>query len=281
MHYEISCDMGQTWVRNAGPGREEPRPIVWFSCGAASAVAARLAVESYPDAVIAYCDTRKFEHPDNERFMREVSVWVGRPITLLRSVRYSDIYDVFDRTGWLVGPSGARCTLELKKRVRRAYQIVGDIHIFGHTADEQARIDRFEKNEPDIDCEWILADRGVSKADCYAAVQAAGIALPMMYRLGYNNNNCIGCVKGQAGYWNKIRQDFPDHFDRMARQERKMGVAINKSRAGGVRRRVFLDELDPNAGRDVPMPPIDCGVLCDRLPDELIGIHEPALTHGP
>ena len=23
-----------------------------------------------------------------------------------------------------------------------------------------------------------------------------GIEIPVMYRLGYNNNNCVGCVKG-------------------------------------------------------------------------------------
>jgi hypothetical protein len=84
-----------------------------------------------------------------------------------------------------------------------------------------------------------------------------------MYKLGYNNNNCIGCVKGQAGYWNKIRVDFPEAFAKMAAQERKMNVAINKTYAGdGLRKRVFLDELDPAAGRGVKQPDIECGVLC-------------------
>ena len=31
-----------------------------------------------------------------------------------------------------------------------------------------------------------------------------------MYDLGYPNNNCIGCIKGGMGYWNRIRKDFPD-----------------------------------------------------------------------
>ena len=49
-----------------------------------------------------------------------------------------------------------------------------------------------------------------------------------MYKLGYNNNNCIGCVKGGIGYWNKIRVDFPAEFDRMAELERKIGHAVLK-----------------------------------------------------
>lgn len=201
------------------------RVLVWFSCGAASAVAAKMAVD-----------------------------------------KYEDIFDVFEKTGWLIGVGGARCTTELKKNVRKQYQREGDLHIFGLTSDEQARIDRFEDQNNDIDVEWILANNDINKNKCYRIIQQAGIDLPEMYKLGYNNNNCIGCVKGQAGYWNKIRVDFPEAFDRMALLERKMNVAINKTYKtidGKKKRfRVFLDELDPSAGRDVPMPDIDCGALC-------------------
>ena len=247
------------------------RVLVWFSCGAASAVAAKMAVDKYGDRCeVLYCDTLAYEHPDNPRFMADVSRWIGKEIKLLKSDKYKDIFDVFTRTGWLIGVGGARCTTELKKNVRKAYQRDGDIQVFGLTSDEQKRIDRFEDENPDTICEWILADNNVSKKDCYRILQETGIDLPTMYKLGYNNNNCIGCVKGQAGYWNKIRVDFPDAFDRMAKLERQMNVAINKTYAGdGKRKRVFLDELDPNAGRGVPMPDIDCGVLCIR-PDEKI-----------
>jgi len=239
------------------------RKLVWFSCGAASAVAAKIAVEKYPDCEILYCDTFAFEHEDNLRFLNDVQKWLGKEIKILKSEKYSDIYDVFNKTGWLIGVGGARCTTELKKNVRKKYQQEGDLHIFGLTHDEQQRIDRFEDNNPELDLEWVLQENGIDKAKCYRIIKEAGIELPAMYLLGYNNNNCIGCVKGQSGYWNKIRVDFPEMFDRMAKQERKMNVAINKSYAGdGKRKRVFLDELDPKAGRDVPLPDIECGVLC-------------------
>jgi len=237
------------------------RTLVWFSCGAASAVAAKMAVEKYPDCEVLYCDTLAYEHPDNMRFLNDVAKWLGKEIKLLKSRKYIDIFDVFDKTGWLIGKDGARCTKELKKEVRKDYQREGDIHIFGLTADEEERIERFEDQNNDIQVDWILSK--TTKRDCYRIIQQAGIELPMMYKLGYNNNNCIGCVKGGAGYWNKIRVDFPVAFDRMAAQERKMNVAINKSYAGDKKRkRVFLDELDPKAGRDVPLPDIDCGALC-------------------
>lgn len=241
------------------------RVLVWFSCGAASAVAAKLAVEKYQDCEVLYCDTLAYEHPDNSRFLSDVSQWIGKDIKLLKSEKYSDIFDVFNKTGWLVGVGGARCTTELKKNVRKAYSREDDLHIFGLTSDEERRIERFEDQNPGVECEWVLQDQGVNKSDCYRIVQQAGIDLPEMYKLGYNNNNCIGCVKGQMGYWNKIRVDFPEAFDRMAKMERKLNVAICKSYAGdGKRKRVFLDELDPDAGRGVPMPDIECGVLCVR-----------------
>jgi 3'-phosphoadenosine 5'-phosphosulfate sulfotransferase (PAPS reductase)/FAD synthetase len=243
------------------------RQLVWFSCGAASAVAAKMVVKKYPDCEVLYCDTLAYEHPDNMRFLRDVEKWIGKPITLLKSEKYKDIYDVFEKTGWLVGVGGARCTTELKKNVRKAYQRIGDLHIFGLTADEEKRIDRFEDQNPELEVEWMLADAEITKNDCYRILQQAGIELPEMYKLGYNNNNCIGCVKGQMGYWNKIRVDFPEHFKKMAELERKMNVALCKSYAGdGKRKRVFLDELDPSAGRDVPMPDIECGVICVNDP---------------
>ena len=251
------------------------RVLVWFSCGAASAVAAKLATEKYPNCEVLYCDTLKYEHPDNLRFLSDVSKWIGKEIAILKSEKYDDIFDVFLRTGWLVGPKGARCTTELKKNVRKAYQRDDDLQIFGLTSDENERIERFEHQNTGS-FEWNLADAGITKSDCHRIIQKAGIDLPAMYLLGYNNNNCIGCVKGAAGYWNKIRVDFPEAFNRMAKLERLMNVAINKSYAGdGKRKKVFLDELDPAAGRGVPLPDIECGVMCVRSDDlESVSVYE-------
>ncbi|MCA9244964.1 MAG: hypothetical protein KDA32_13480 [Phycisphaerales bacterium] len=245
------------------------RVLAWFSCGDASACAAKLTVEKYGDrAEVLYCDTFAYEHPDNRRFFRDVQKWLGTPIRVLMSSDYADIYDVFRRTRWLVGVRGARCTTELKKNVRTAYQRPDDVHVFGFTSDERHRIDRLYKHQPELEgfCEFPLIEAGMSKRDCHLMVRDAGIELPMMYRLGYKNNNCIGCVKGQAGYWNKIRRDFPEVFDKMAKVERELDAAICKVEGSTDgerwRKRVFLDELDPEQGRYVEESGIECGVLC-------------------
>ena len=245
------------------------RVVCWFSCGAASAVATKLALDKYgPErVVIAYCDTRS-EHPDNERFMADCESWFGKEILRLTSDKYRDIWDVFRKTRYLVGPKGARCTIELKKVLRHQFEEPGDIQVFGYDPSERSRADRFRRNNPELILETPLIDHDVSKAACFDIIRRAGIELPMMYRLGYKNNNCIGCVKGGAGYWNAIRRDFPEVFDRMAKVERELGAAMNKSYAGGKgRRRVFLDELDPNAGRGISRQ-MSCDFLCGAETDE-------------
>lgn len=239
------------------------RVLSWFSCGAASAVAAKMAVEKYgARSEVVYCDTLAYEHPDNRRFLTDVERWLGAEIKILRSAEYADIFDVFRKTGWLVGPKGARCTTELKKNVRVEYSEPDDVHVFGFTADERARAENFRTTNFDLRVDLLLVDQGIDKQACMRALEGAGIVLPEMYRLGYRNNNCIGCVKGGMGYWNKIRRDFPEAFQRMAALEREMGVTILKDRAGGEKRQIFLDELEPWRGRYESEPETECGVLC-------------------
>jgi len=239
-----------------------PRTLVWFSCGAASAVAAKLAVASHkgPGPIeVLYCEMAN-EHPDNLRFREEVQQWIGSPIVGLRSSKFPsmDIYDVFLTEKYVAGIYGASCTRALKRQVRIDYQRASDVHIFGYTVDEKKRILDFEENNPTLTCSWILSDLGVSKKDCYGVLQMAGIELPVMYKLGYNNNNCLGCVKGGAGYWNKIREDFPETFTKAAEVTRALGVRLLKVK----KQRIFLDELEPGTGRYEFEGDIDCGPQC-------------------
>jgi len=240
------------------------RVVCWFSCGVTSAVAAKLTLEDFPneDVRVVYCDTRS-EHPDNARFLRDCAEWFGRDIEIVGSRSFSDIWDVFVKTRWLVGPAGARCTTELKKLVRRAYELPGDLQVFGFDASEPGRAERFRLNNLEVDLRTPLLLRGLSKADCADIVMRAGLEVPEMYRLGYRNANCVGCVKGGAGYWNKIRRDFPTVFWRMARLERELGASIVRIQSSnGSRNRVFLDELPPTAGHYASEPALECGLLC-------------------
>jgi 3'-phosphoadenosine 5'-phosphosulfate sulfotransferase (PAPS reductase)/FAD synthetase len=235
------------------------RVVVWFSCGAASAVAAKLAVQKYPDAHVVYCDLLTSEHPDNLRFLRDVENWIGKPVQIIHSSKYATIEDVFEGERYMSGIAGAPCTREMKKVPRMEYQLPNDLHIFGLCADEEGRIAKFEKNNPDLEFEWILRDQCYTHAHCMHTIKGAGIELPVMYALGFRNNNCIGCVKAtSAHYWGRVRAHFPEIFERRANQSREIGCRL--ARYQGVR--IFLDELPTVILDKGQEEDIECGVIC-------------------
>lgn len=248
------------------------RVVSYFSCGAASAVATKLALttnampEGCDEVVILNFEVKE-EHPDNARFMRDCQEWFGQEIITVGNDEFDrSAHKVFRDTRFLVGPYGARCTTELKRAMRWEHGRSDDVVIMGYTIDEKHRLDRLRKNEP-LMRDWpILIERGLSKEDCLALVDRAGIELPAMYRLGYHNNNCIGCVKGQAGYWNKIRVDFPEVFAEMAKIERELGRQICKREwtENGKRKleRLYLDDLPPDLGNYPSEQEPQCGVFC-------------------
>jgi 3'-phosphoadenosine 5'-phosphosulfate sulfotransferase (PAPS reductase)/FAD synthetase len=244
------------------------RILVWFSAGAASAVAAKLTLASYPDEeiVIAYTDPGS-EHPDNARFLDECEEWFGQKVNRLKSDKYVDTWDVWKKRRFIVSAFGAPCTAELKKRVRYSFERPDDRQVFGYTIEEKHRADRFREQNPGVDLVTPLIESGLTKSDCLAMIDRAGIRLPAMYALGYLNNNCIGCPKGGMGYWNKIRRDFPETFDRMAVLERDIGASVLRSNGESV----FLDELDPKRGNHADEPAFECSLLCAIAEEEIRG----------
>lgn len=235
------------------------RVISWFSCGAASAVATVLAAIRYGEVHPVYCRVRE-EHEDNLRFLADFEKAFGIPVEIITNEQYDgSIYNVFVKRKYIKDQYGAPCTMLLKKEMRKKYQQPNDIQVFGYTAEEQDRADRFLDSNNEVKEYFPLLENNVTKADCLRLIHQSGIDLPIMYKLGYQNNNCVGCVKGGMGYWNKIRVDFPDAFNKMAKLERFVGHAICKDKEGSV----YLDELAPNRGRFKTDMPADCGFTCE------------------
>ncbi len=234
------------------------RTVVWFSCGAASAVAAKLAVNSRQDVEVVYCDTSASEHPDNLRFLSDVERWIGQPVTIIRSETFASVDDVIEKRRYMSGIKGAPCTVEMKKVPRFNFQRPDDVHVFGLTADEAPRVARFASANHDLALWWPLVEQGITKVDCLARITAAGIALPVLYQQGYRNNNCLGCVKAtSADYWNKIRADYPDVFAKRVEQSRELGVKLTRWKG----QRIFLDELPNRPVRKV-RENVSCGPEC-------------------
>lgn len=241
---------------------------VWFSCGAASAVAARETLDRFS----AFCTVRVLnntvaeEHKDNRRFLRDVETWLGVKIETVKSSKYpkSSAVGVWAKRKFMAGRKGAPCTLELKKNARYEWEKNNhaDWHVLGFTADEAKRHKRFILTERK-NVLPVLIDAGITKENCFEILNRAGLRLPSIYAKGFPNANCIGCVKASSPtYWNLVRKTFPKVFLSRAEQSRQLGARLVRYK----NKRLFLDELDPLAkGRPLKsfvMP--ECGIFCEE-----------------
>ena len=240
---------------------------VWFSCGAASAVAAKKTIEQYgSDHLIRVLNNPvKEEHPDNIRFKDDVAKWLGVEIesVINPSYRHCSAEDVWDERRFMSGPNGAPCTMLLKREARRKWEMTNycDYHVLGFTSDEKHRWINFLKERPNT--LPVLIDLGISKSDCFDIIKKAGIKLPEIYSLGYPNANCIGCVKATSPtYWNHVRQQHPEVFQRRAEQSRELGAKLVRHK----NQRIFLDELPPDAkGKPMKGMDFECGIFCGKV----------------
>lgn len=279
--------------------------ICHFSCGAASAVALLLVLDQNPEPV--YTDPF-MEHPDNKRFLNDISKLINKPITILECKDYKHPFEVFEKKRFLASPAGAPCTTELKKKTAQKYlgsRLYEEDNVFGFDIGEQKRANKYINNNPLMPCRFPLIENGLDKSDCFYILDALGIDLPYMYKLGYKNSNCTGCVKAENfGYWAAIREDFPDIYQWYANFERRIGkkdesgkprgASINKkyiqcpncndtscgqcNKDNQIRLRVFLDELpdDTKPQRNISFT---CGYSCGAQDMEVLAVEE--LTREP
>lgn len=238
--------------------------VVWFSCGAASAVAAKKTLEIYGDRnnVIIANSPILNEHEDNIRFLRDCETWLNKKIVDVRNSKYpkADITEVFEKRRYISGVAGAPCTQELKKNARYEFEkkISIDYHVLGFTIDEWKRQKRFNTLERENTLP-VLINSLLTKEDCFNIIKKAGIELPKIYSYGFPNANCIGCVKSQSPtYWNLVREHFPKIFEERAKQSRRIGAKLVKVKG----QRVYLDDLSPET-KGGKIKSWDCGVFCD------------------
>ena len=249
----------------------DPETIaVWFSCGVVSAAAAKITVQRYGNShhVRVLNTPIAEEDEDNRRFLRDVEVWIDRPIetVIARDWPASSAVEVWEARKAMSFPHGAPCTVHLKKEARQQWEAANhvDWHVLGYAADEKHRHDRFILTERS-NVLPILIDARMSKAECGRFVQAAGIGLPRTYAEGYPNANCIGCVKATSPtYWNLVRRTRPEVFRERAEQSRSIGARLVRVD----NERIFLDELDElEEGRPLEAFDFECGLFCEEMKD--------------
>ena len=207
----------------------------------------------------------KEEHADNQRFLKDVEQWLGLKIETAINSKYPDCsaVTVWDKRKYMSGVAGAPCTAELKKGARQQWEKENesDFIVLGFTFDEKKRHERFILTERN-NVLPVLVDLKITKQDCFTILNKAGLALPEIYKKGYPNANCIGCVKATSPtYWNHVRKTFPEVFEDRAVQSRSVGARLVRVKG----ERVFLDELDLSVkGAPMKVLNIDCGIFCEE-----------------
>ena len=253
-------------MKEDDPVKDGDTIVVWFSCGAASAVAAKKTIERYGKR----CCVRVVNNPiaeedeDNLRFLADVEKWLGVNIERSINPKYPSCsaVEVWEKRKYMSGVKGAPCTYELKKQARQEWERYNrhDWLVLGFTADEQKRFDRFVFAERENTLP-VLTKLGITKQDCFEILKREGIRVPRMYAWGYPNANCIGCVKSASpGYWSLVRKTHPEVFAHRCEQSRHIGAKLIKLKG----KRVFLDELPA----DVPPvalkgKKVECGIFCE------------------
>ena len=232
--------------------------VCWLSAGVSSFVAGVL---GNADTWI-YIDVAD-QHPDSMRFVKDCEKAIGQQIIVLKSKEFENVEDVCRKVGMVNSPAGAPCTGMLKKKVRKQWEhqylmehgtFEGLTYLWGYDVSERKRAEHIVENFPEFHHEFPLLERGMSKKNVHGYFDShCDFKRPLMYDLGYSNNNCIGCVKGGMGYWNMIRRDFPEVFEARAKMERDVGHSCING--------IFLDELEPNRGRTHEVMP-ECDLLC-------------------
>lgn len=241
--------------------------VVWFSCGAASAVAAKRTIDKYGDLCTIRVVNNPIaeEHKDNRRFLKDVQAWLGIEIEEATHPDYPEAScnSVWRDKKFMSSPQGAPCTKVLKKGARRHWETNNfyDWIVLGFTAEEVKRYEMFVRTERDNTLPILIED-GIYKQDCIDLLIKEGIEPPEIYKLGYPNANCIGCVKASSPtYWNHVREVHPEVFRERAELSRELGSKLVRVKG----ELIYLDELDPEArGHSMKTMNFDCGIFCEE-----------------
>jgi hypothetical protein len=138
--------------------------------------------------------------------------------------------------------------------------------VFGYTNDKTDvnRAKRMLNTYPDMVQRHPLIEYKLNKQACLAMIINADIAPPVMYAMGFQNNNCIPCVKATSpSYWALVRKQFPAEFDRMSKLSRGLGARLTRLKG----ERAFIDEIAADQPTTNPIAPA-CDFLCQFAEQE-------------
>jgi 3'-phosphoadenosine 5'-phosphosulfate sulfotransferase (PAPS reductase)/FAD synthetase len=203
--------------------------IVQFSGGAASAVVAKMIADEFgkENTVLLFHDT-KAEHEDAYRFRRQVSQFIGVPITEMSDGR--SLWELIDDHNCLPSFHIPFCTDELKLKPAEIYlqQFNSSEYILynGFGLDEWQRVQKsIARNESKGRIvKSPLFEKRINNAKDIIRTKWK-ICLPEPYKY-LKHNNCIPCFKAGIGHFFKVWKHYPKEFQMAIDKEKQVGHTV-------------------------------------------------------
>ena len=203
--------------------------IGWWSGGVTSGITCKLIIDIYGlDRVrLIFIDTKN-EDDDTYRFKKDCEQFYGKKIETITAIgkKYNNIQEVWTKHKSLNVAHGAICSSELKMKVRQEWEKTNAYthQAFGFDIKEIKRATAIKLNHAHTNPIFPLLMYGYEKQDCINIFNENNIRVPRTYELGFQNNNCFktGCVQGGIGYWQKMKDEYPEKFNAMADMEHKL-----------------------------------------------------------
>lgn len=212
--------------------------IVQFSGGAASAYVAWLVVQEFgkENTILLFHDT-KAEHPDAYRFRKQVSEFVGVPITEVSDGR--DLWEVIKDNGCLPSYHIPFCTRILKQEPAEFFYDELDKQGIKYTIYNGLGIEEWQRVQRSIirgevagrKVRCLLAEKRISNNEVKKTIRDKWrICLPEPY-LYLTHNNCIPCFKAGKGHFYKVWRHYPEQFERAKQMEELVGHTVFKDKS--------------------------------------------------
>lgn len=212
--------------------------VVMFSGGIGSWAAAKrvAAKHGVADMTLLFADTR-MEDKDLYRFLREAAVNIGAP--LVRIAEGRNPWNVFFDERMLGNSQKDPCSRILKRELKDKWLKdnfdptnttvhVGidwsESHRYVRLRDKRLADGGWKYEAPLCDAPYL------SKSEMLANLEAEGIRIPKLYRLGFSHNNCGGfCIKAGHGHYANLLRTMPKLYAKHEGLEQGIRAYLNKN----------------------------------------------------
>ena len=239
--------------------------VVFFSGGASSwMVAKRVSqLEETTHLKLLFTDTL-IEDDTLYKFLHVAAANVGGELICIADGRTP--WQVFKDVRMLGNTRADPCSRILKRElsqkwIKENYPDPSSVRLWlGMNWDEEHRLVRARRYwEPYTIDSPLVKKPWISQPDILKALEAEGIELPRLYKLGYSHNNCGGgCVKAGISHFRHLLKTLPDVYKEWEDNEEEMrqflgkDVSILRDRTGGTTKTLTLKQLRARTDDECP-----------------------------